>query len=1016
PVPAEEMREWVEATVARIRSLAPRRVLEIGCGTGLLLSRVAPHCERYVATDFSPRAVKNVQALRGVRPELAHVEALERRADDFGGLEAGSFDTVVINSVAQYLPSLEYLARVLEGAVRLLEPGGRVFVGDVRDLRLLGAFRTAVETFRSAPGRPVAEWRDRAEQAQAQEEELVIDPAFFWTLGQELEAVARVETLHKRGAFRNELTEFRYDAVLHVGEADDAGCARCATCGGDPGCAALAEELGEAVAGWEVERLTLASLAARLQGAEGGLRVEGIPNARVGGALRQLELRRDPRGVETVDDVRRRAAAEGVDPEELWRLAESLGWRVEVRLADSGDAGRMDARFTRAAEGEARRPFPARTARPRLEPSAYATDPLRGRRTGVLVRRLRDHLGERLPEYMVPASYVALDAFPRTPNGKTDRKALPAPEGDAVARRAYEAPASETESVLAEIWSELLGVEGIGRRDNFFELGGHSLLAVRLVERMGRRGLHAEVGALFTAPTLAELAAAVGGASPGVAVPPNGIPTPCDAVTPEMLPLVQLTQGEIDAVAAGVPGGAANVQDVYPLAPLQEGILFHHLATAEGDPYLFPAHYAFDSRERLDAWVAALQAVVDRHDILRTSLAWEGLPEPVQVVWRRARLEVEELEVDASVGDVAAHLSARFDPRRARIDVRRAPLMRAHAARDGDRWLLVLLVHHLASDNTAVRVLADEVAAHLLGRAADLPAPLPFRDYVAQTRLAVAREAHEAYFRALLGDVDEPTAPFGLLGLPADARMADATLQVDPRLAARLRERARRLGVTAASLVHLAWAQVLARVSGRGDVVFGTVLFGRMQGGEGADRVMGPFINSLPLRVRIGAEGVEESVLGVHRQLAGLLRHEHASLALAQRCSGVAAPAPLFTALLNYRQRRDAGADRVRALEGVQPLRGEGQGRSNYPLTLSVDDLERGMSLKVFAPESVGPAGVCAMVHRALEGVAEALEAAPRRPVGEVDVLPEAVRRRVVEGWNAAEPEPAGGAFVHQLF
>ncbi|HYW10170.1 MAG TPA: phosphopantetheine-binding protein, partial [Longimicrobium sp.] len=595
---------------------------------------------------------------RRLRPELAHVEALERAADDLSGLEAESFDTVIINSVVQYLPGLEYLARVLEGVVKLVKPGGRVFVGDVRDLRLLGAFRTAVETFRSPPGRPVAEWRDRAEQAQAQEEELVIDPAFFWTLGRELPGVGRVETLHKRGSSRNELSDFRYDVVLHVGDRDDA----------EPG--------AEAALGWEAARLTLSGLAARLAGAEGELRVEGIPNARVAGALKQLEIRRDPRGVETVDDARRAAAAEGVDPEELWRIAESLGWRAELRLADSNDPGRMDALFTRGLEADGRRAFPTRARRERREPGAYATDPLRGRRTGVLTRRLREHLGERLPEYMVPASYVALDAFPLTPNGKTDRASLPAPEGEAVARGAYEAPAGETESVLAEIWSELLGVEGIGRRDNFFELGGHSLLAVRLTERMGRRGLHAEVGALFTSPTLAGLAAAVGQAAPVVEVPPNLIPTPCHAITPEMLTLVELTPAEIDAVVAAVPGGAANVRDIYPLAPLQEGILFHHLSAAEGDPYLFPGLYAFDVRDRLDAWLEALRAVIGRHDILRTAMAWEGLPAPVQVVWREAPLEVEEMEVDESVEDVAEHLAARFDPRHTRIDVRRAPLLR----------------------------------------------------------------------------------------------------------------------------------------------------------------------------------------------------------------------------------------------------------------------------------------------------------------------------------------------------
>ncbi|HEU0079803.1 MAG TPA: amino acid adenylation domain-containing protein, partial [Longimicrobiaceae bacterium] len=441
-IPAEQMREWVDDTVARIESLAPRRVLEIGCGTGLLLARLAPKCERYVGVDFSARALRNIRELHRERPGLGHIELLERSADDFSGFAENTFDTVIVNSVAQYLPSLGYLTRVLENAVRVVGPGGRVFVGDVRDLRLLGAFHTAVATHRSPPTRSVAEWKEQAEQAQLQEAELVIDPGFFWTLGEELDRVGEVETLHKRGRFHNELTQFRYDVVLHVGSNG-----RAAADGAEGGSL-----------DWEAERLTLDGLRAVVSQMEGeSLVVQGIPNARVGAALRQLEVRRDPQDVRTVEEVRRSAVGEGVDPESLWQLGEALGLSVEIRLAASNDAGRMDARFTRAAARPGRSAFAAPGGFPRQAWEAYATDPLRGRRTRALITRLREHLGERLPEYMVPAAYVHLERLPLTPGGKVDRKALPAPEGDAFATRGYEAPVGETEAALAEIWAELLG-------------------------------------------------------------------------------------------------------------------------------------------------------------------------------------------------------------------------------------------------------------------------------------------------------------------------------------------------------------------------------------------------------------------------------------------------------------------------------------------------------------------------------------------------------------------------------
>ncbi|HEX2090823.1 MAG TPA: AMP-binding protein, partial [Longimicrobiaceae bacterium] len=282
----------------------------------------------------------------------------------------------------------------------------------------------------------------------------------------------------------------------------------------------------------------------------------------------------------------------------------------------------------------------------------------------------------------------------------------------------------------------------------------------------------------------------------------------------------------------------------------------------------------------------------------------------------------------------------------------------------------------------------------------------------------VSRAEHEAYFRELLGDVDEPTAPFGLMDAWGDGSgIVEARQAVDAALAARLRESARRLGVSAASVFHVAWAQVLARASGRGDVVFGTLLFGRMQGGEGSDRVIGPLINTLPVRLRVGCQGVEPAVRATHAQLAELLRHEHASLAVAQRCSGVEAPAPLFTALLNYRHSTAAeaptpGADRRRG--GMRRVSGEE--RTNYPVTLSVDDRGEAFGLKAQVPASVGPERVCAMVHRALEGLVEALERAPESAVSGVAVLPEAERVQVVEEWNATGAAYPAESCIHELF
>ncbi|HYW06774.1 MAG TPA: amino acid adenylation domain-containing protein, partial [Longimicrobium sp.] len=638
----------------------------------------------------------------------------------------------------------------------------------------------------------------------------------------------------------------------------------------------------------------------------------------------------------------------------------------------------------------------------------------------VEVEALRTYLAERLPGFMVPAAYVRLEALPLTPSSKLDRRALPAPEDDAYARRAYAEPQGETERLVAEVWADVLGIDRVGRWDNFFELGGHSLLVVKLVERMRKHQLHADVRALFTTTTLAELAAEVRSESNEIAVPPNLIPYGCAAIRPEMLPLVALDQASIDRITRTVPGGAANVQDIYPLAPLQEGILFHHLMTAEGDPYLTPALYAFETRARLDAYLAAIQGVIDRHDIWRTAMLWEGVSEPVQVVLRRATLPVEEVELDGE-GDAGDELYERFNPRRHRIDVRTAPLMRAVIAHDKvqGRWLLLVRRHHMASDHMSGDVLREEVQAQLAGRAASLPPALPFRDFVAQTRLGVNRDDQEAFFGKLLGDVHQPTAPFGLLDVQGDgSEILQHKVRVDAALAERLRARSRVLRVSTASLCHVAWAQVLARVTGHADVVFGTVLFGRMQGGAGASRVMGPFINTLPVRVRVGTDGAEATVRRTHALLGDLLRHEHASLALAQRCSGVRAPTPLFSSIMNYRHRATvetrAPVMAPREADGHVPLRMEE--RTNYPMTFSVDDLgDEGFRLTIKVKAPVDPARVCALVHAALEGLADALEGAPDAPLAGLNVLPAAERDEVVSEWNATDAAYPRESCIHEL-
>ncbi|MCI0546224.1 MAG: amino acid adenylation domain-containing protein, partial [Candidatus Rokubacteria bacterium] len=517
PIPAEEMREWLDRTVDRLLRVRPRRVLEIGTGTGLLLFRIAPHVDQYIGTDFSTVAVSALEAELGARRgELSHVQVLRRAADDFSGVEGQAFDAVILNSVVQYFPSVEYLVKVLEGAVRAVAPGGSVFVGDVRSLPLLEAFHASVEVHRAPASLPIASLRQRVRKQMREEQELVIDPAFFTAFRARCPEVGEVWIEPKRGRHRNELTRFRYDVRLRVGP---------------PGAPAAEPPRLD----WRERSLTLPALRQLLsEGPERRLEIRDVPNARVEADLRAVELLATLPSASTAGDLREALAAQAsaaidpragdppagdppaIDPEELWALGSEMSWAVDISWSRAALGGAYDVGLSRPpADGEA----DAAAASPRADApgpphpwSRYANRPLRAMAAQRLPSELRRYLEERLPEHMVPAMFVLLESLPLTPSGKLDRRALPAPDtGRPMLERSYVAPRTPVEGVLARIWTDVLGLDQVGVHDNFFtELGGHSLLGTQLVSRL-RQTFQVELPLrrLFEAPTVAELAGAV---------------------------------------------------------------------------------------------------------------------------------------------------------------------------------------------------------------------------------------------------------------------------------------------------------------------------------------------------------------------------------------------------------------------------------------------------------------------------------------------------------------------------
>jgi amino acid adenylation domain-containing protein/non-ribosomal peptide synthase protein (TIGR01720 family) len=503
PIALAEMRDWLNHTVERIMSLRPRRVLEIGCGSGLVLFRIAPQCLEYWATDFSSMAINHLRKqLDQMHNQLPPTHALQRRADDFTGFEAQTFDTVILNSVVQYFPRIDYLIRVLEGAVEAVRDGGSIFIGDVRSLPLLEAFHTSVELSHSSPSLSTEQLQQQIQKRLAEEQELVIDPAFFVALKQHLPRISHVSIQPKRGRFANELTRFRYDVTLHI----------------EREAAFAAEDYLD----WRNDQLSIARLQQLLlDGDHERVLLRNVPNARVQAEITALELlisEMVPATVAALEKIMPSALNTAIDPEDMWALSNTLAYSFDLRWSGGNRDGSFQVICERRTTTEEQQSNGTShlllNEESPLKPwKSYANNPLQGLFTRKLVPELRSELQKQLPEYMVPTVFVLLDALPLTPNGKVDRNALPVPGADRPElKEEYVEPSTATEKLLADIWKQVLRVDRIGIHDNFFALGGDSILSIQIIARANQAGVQLTPSQFFQHQTIAELASSNSGA------------------------------------------------------------------------------------------------------------------------------------------------------------------------------------------------------------------------------------------------------------------------------------------------------------------------------------------------------------------------------------------------------------------------------------------------------------------------------------------------------------------------
>lgn len=462
PIPADEMKQWVEATVDLISEKPAESILEVGCGTGLLLYRLAKGCKRYVGTDISDTAINGLKAnMEG----YDMVELYCQPADVMNSV-SGKFDKVIINSVIQYFPSAEYLVEVIKNQVKVIKDKGIMILGDIRNLESLEIFYRDIEKCRAEKELTEEELINRVRNRLETEHELIISPEFFYALKYHVKEITGVEIRLKKGDYVNELSQFRYDVVLHINNTDVKSVEK--------------EVEWKAINGKEgIKQL--------VNEGYDYLLVKHIPNAR----LSQFN--------ETDETI------EYINPADF-EIMQLEGYKVDIVWAGMNEPFYFDVLIRR--EVVANDAFEINYAKVSRDYREYINNPINEVADDKHQVKYKEYLRKKLPDYMVPDSIVIMQAFPLTFNGKVDIKSLPVPEkGRANISTTYIAPETKYEKLLADIWMDVLDIDDVGIEDNFFELGGHSLLATQVIFKI-KDLLQVQVPLkyIFEAGTIKELA------------------------------------------------------------------------------------------------------------------------------------------------------------------------------------------------------------------------------------------------------------------------------------------------------------------------------------------------------------------------------------------------------------------------------------------------------------------------------------------------------------------------------
>jgi len=966
-IPIAEMKVWVDQTIAKVAPLAARQVVEVGCGTGLLLSRLAPTCERYVGVDVSPVAISRLRAHAARRPELARLELFEAEARALGFVADASVDLVILNSVVQYFPDMDYFLDAMREALRIVRPGGHVFIGDVRNFSLLDAFYTSIELERAPAASSLSEFGSRLSQWRQRETELSIEPAVFEELSATCPSVGRVECSLKGGAYDNELTRFRYDVTLSVRETEHVS---------EPGVWIAWDEAGA----WQAH---VREAIARDPGGSIGLRA--LRDRRVAAAVEAIRLLHTE-SVPTVQRLRQAVAGVGgEDPNVVLELARSLG--VPVHWSRWGSDGVYDVVFNPRWErrdgepGDASRVLTRRRDRPASrEPDAK------------LAGRLRQALQRGLPSYMVPAAVVVLDRLPLTPNGKVDRKRLPQPQ--LTSATIYRAPRNPYEETLCRLFADILQLERVGIDDEFFALGGHSLLATRLVSAIGSTlGCSVPLRDVFEAPTVAQLSSRLSSSGR------------------RAHPIVRFQQ---------LPARL-------PLSYAQHRLWFIDRLDGASSEYIVSRAWRLAGGVDAAALGKAIATIVERHGVLRTRFE-EIDGEVAQVVDPASSvpLRVEDLSALGGEQQSARVKEALLQNETERFDLSQGPLIRVRLLKLGsDDHILLRASHHIVWDGWSDSVFNRELRVLYEAYRRDWEDPLrplaiQYSDYTMWQRDDLERDGSQAgleYWRRQLSGIPEQ------LDLPTDRprppiqtfEASTCRVRAGEDVVSKLKALAHENQATLYMTLLAAFALLLWRHSGEEDIVVGSPIANRQD--VQLEPLIGQFVNSLVMRIRVSPMASITDMLAQVRR-STLDAYSHQDIPFERIVQEVAPERSLGrTPVFQHTFALQNADDEDLQLEGVDVEHvGYERPRVRYDLEVHARERSEGLELLwLYNHDLYDSWRIEQMADRYVALLTE-MAMHPEMPVSGLSYLTSTERHRLLTEWNQTDRLYSRASSVVRLF